>query len=284
MDVKITNVYNNEVLPEKGLKGGHGQSFHITTDDKEVLFDVGWKGNKQTHNMETLGIRADKIDKVVLSHGHRDHTGGLQAFLEARTVAKPVQIVAHPNALEPKLAKKLFLRFSMGFPKLSKELMGKMDLHLFKDSVEVLPHLATTGEIPVAQRPEKPGIPKNTFHRVDGQWKWDPVVDDLFQILQTREGLIIITGCCHAGVLNTCARATQLFNQKIKAIIGGTHMLEYSKEDIEHVGDALQNIYGTPELYLNHCTGKRAIEQLRGRFGSQIVHDCHVGTEFMFEI
>jgi 7,8-dihydropterin-6-yl-methyl-4-(beta-D-ribofuranosyl)aminobenzene 5'-phosphate synthase len=73
MDVKITNVYDNEVLPEKGL-----------TDDKEVLFDVGWKGNKQTHNMETLGIRADKIDKVVLSHGHRDHTGGLQAFLEAR--------------------------------------------------------------------------------------------------------------------------------------------------------------------------------------------------------
>jgi len=116
-----------------------------------------------THNMDTLGIKADKIDKVVLSHGHRDHTGGLQAFLEARTVTKPVQIVAHPNAFEPKLAKKLFLRFSMGFPKFSRDLTGKMDLHLFKDSVEVLPNLATTGEIPVAQRPEKPGIAKNAF-------------------------------------------------------------------------------------------------------------------------
>jgi metal-dependent hydrolase (beta-lactamase superfamily II) len=60
-------------------------------------------------------------------------------------------------------------------------------------------------------------------------------------------------------------------------------MLEYSKEDVDHVGDVLEKLYGTPQLYLNHCTGKDAIEQLRSRFGSKIVHNCHVGTEVVFQ-
>jgi metal-dependent hydrolase (beta-lactamase superfamily II) len=61
-------------------------------------------------------------------------------------------------------------------------------------------------------------------------------------------------------------------------------MLAYSKEDVEHAGDVLEKVYGTPQLYLNHCTGKQAIEQLRTRFGSDVVHDCFVGTELTFEI
>ena len=84
MEVKILNVYNNEALPGKGLKGGHGESFHITMGDKEVLLDVGWRGRKFMHNVHRLGIDVDKIDKLVLSHGHMDHTGGLKAFLRAR--------------------------------------------------------------------------------------------------------------------------------------------------------------------------------------------------------
>jgi len=60
-------------------------------------------------------------------------------------------------------------------------------------------------------------------------------------------------------------------------------MLEYSQEDVDHVEDVLKNVYGTPELYLNHCTGKEAIERLRGRFGPEVVHDCHVGTEVIFK-
>ena len=73
-------------------------------------------------------------------------------------------------------------------------------------------------------------------------------------------------------------------NRKIKAIIGGTHMLKYSEEDVDHVGDVLEKTYQTPEMYLNHCTGQKAIDQLRNRFGSDIVHDCFAGSELAFEI
>lgn len=112
----------------------------------------------------------------------------------------------------------------------------------------------------------------------------DPVVDDLSLVLQGKDGLVLIMGCCHAGLLNTCAHATKLFNSKIKALIGGTHMLEYKPEDVKHMGDVLENTYGTPQFYLNHCTGEKAIAQLRTRFGQAIVHDCFAGSELVFEI
>lgn len=283
MDVKVLNIYNNEALPAKGLKSGHGESFHITIDDKQVLFDVGWKGKKLTHNAKVLGINVDDIDFLILSHGHRDHTGGLKSFLKARTARTRIPIYAHPDAMEPKVGRKWIFNVPMGLPKLNQELVEKAQFKLAKTPVEVLPTLFTTGEIPIEERVEKPGIVKVAFHEVKGQWKWDPVIDDLSLVLLTRDGLVLITGCCHAGLLNTCAKAKQLFNSKIKAILGGTHMLEYSEEDIEHVGEVLEKVYGTPELYLNHCTGKKAIERLRDKFGSEIVRDCHVGTEVMFK-
>jgi 7,8-dihydropterin-6-yl-methyl-4-(beta-D-ribofuranosyl)aminobenzene 5'-phosphate synthase len=283
MEVRITNVYNDNALPGRGFKAGHGESFHIAMEGKQVLLDVGWKGRKLMNNMKKLGMKADYIDKLVFSHGHLDHTDGLPTFLKARKTAEPLQVIGHPDILEPKSMKLLFFYVSAGFPHLASKLGEKVKFDLSKESVEVLPNLHTTGEIPLAERPEKPGIVSGVFHKVDGQRKWDPVLDDLSLILQSKDGLVVITGCCHAGLLNTCAKATRLFNRKIKAIFGGTHMLEYSEEDVEHVGEVLKDVYGTPELYLNHCTGNKAIEFLKRKFGSETVHDCYVGTVATFE-
>jgi len=196
------------------------------------------------HNMKRLEINVDEIDKLVLSHGHRDHTGGLDVFLKARTAAKPMPIIAHPSVLEHRSAKIWIFHIPIGLSDLSRELAEKTEMQLTKEPVEVLPKLSTTGEISIVERPEKPGIATNIFHKVDGQHKWDPAIDDLSLVLQTRDSLVIITGCCHAGLLNTCAKAMRLFDDNIKAVIGGTHMMEYSEEDVKHVGDVLENLYG----------------------------------------
>jgi 7,8-dihydropterin-6-yl-methyl-4-(beta-D-ribofuranosyl)aminobenzene 5'-phosphate synthase len=230
-----------------------------------------------------MGIEIDKIDKLVLSHGHSDHTGGLKSFLKARTVKTPIPIIAHPKALEHKSVKMLFFHIPIGFPRLSTKLRDKLEFYLTEKSVAVVPKLFTTGEIPLNERTEKPGIVTKAFHKVDGKRDQDPIIDDLSLVLQTKDGLVVVAGCCHAGLLNACARATRLFNDKIKAIFGGTHMLEYSQKDIDHLGDVLANLYDTPQLYLNHCTGEDAIRQLKNRFGPEIVHDCRVGTEVVFQ-
>jgi 7,8-dihydropterin-6-yl-methyl-4-(beta-D-ribofuranosyl)aminobenzene 5'-phosphate synthase len=217
VDAKIVNVYNNVAPPDRNLRGGHGSSYSITIDGREILFDVGWRGRKLMHNIHVLGIDVDKIERLVLSHGHRDHTDGLAHFLKARTTNTRLPIVAHPDAIEPKSMKLSIFRIRLGLPKLSTKLAEKTEFQLTKDSVEVLPKLFTTGEIPVVERPEKPGIVSGAFHKVDGKHVWDPVVDDLSLVLQVKDGLVIVTGCCHAGLLNTCAKATQLFGQKIQS-------------------------------------------------------------------
>ena len=263
MEVKVLNVYNNEALPGQNFRSGHGESFLITAGSREILLDTGWKGNILMQNIRALGIDVNAIDKIIFSHGHRDHTGGLPSFLEARTDTTPLPVIAHPDALEPKWGKKLIFHFSLGMPKLRQDLAQKVEFQLARDPEEVLPRLSTTGEIPVVERTEKPGIAGNAFHKVDGKRVWDPVIDDLSLVLQAKDGLVMITGCCHAGLLNACARTTKLFGGPIRAIIGGTHMLAYSRTMLSTWEMCWRRSMGLPQLYLNHCTGKEAIEQLR---------------------
>jgi len=279
--MRITNVYNDKALPNKGLRSGHGQSFHIVLGAEHILFDVGWRGRIFAQNLASLGISADEIDKLVFSHGHRDHTGALPSLLEARTVSTPIVVFGHPDAWEPKSVKRLLFQFPFGIPKLNSDLAGKISLRRAREPVQIAERLSTTGEIP--NRPELEAKEKRGFHRSNGRWIWDRVIDDLSLILQTQDGLVIVTGCCHAGVLNTCAKATELFHDRIEAIIGGTHMENFTKEEVSRVGKLLETRYGTPELYLNHCTGDRAIGQLRNELGSGKVHDCYIGTELSFK-
>lgn len=284
MEARILNVYNNDVLPGRGLKGSHGESFLIAVGDRKILLDTGWKPRVFLHNLAKLGMDPNGIDQLVLSHGHRDHTGGLTAFLQSRTSSTPLPIIAHPEVREPKAIKAAGLYIPMGLPKLAPELEATVQFQLSKEAVEVLPGLFTTGEIPLAERMEKPGAEPRAYHKVKGQWEGDPIIDDLSVVLKTDKGLVIITGCCHAGLLNTCAKATRTFGDKIHAVIGGTHMMRYSEEEVEHVGTELKKDYGSPELYLNHCTGKKAIAQLKKRLGPEIVHDCFVGSEIIFNM
>jgi metal-dependent hydrolase (beta-lactamase superfamily II) len=100
MEAKVVNVYNDRILLNMGLKGGWGESFHITVGDREVFFDVGYKGNTLMRNVHALGIDIDKVEKLVLSHGHRDHTSGLVSFLEARTAAEQVTPILQRHSFE----------------------------------------------------------------------------------------------------------------------------------------------------------------------------------------
>lgn len=282
MEVKVLNLYNNDALPDKGLQGSHGESFLITVGDINVLLDTGMKGDVLLGNMARLEISPDDIGKLVISHGHIDHTGGLSSFLEARKSPDPIPLIAHPEVREPKALKAGASFAPIGFPELGPPLLEKVRFELSADKVEIAPGLYSIGEVPLDERKEKPGAEPAACHQVGGEWEWDPVVDDLSLALRSDHGLVIVTGCCHAGLLNTCARAVRIFGGMIHAVIGGTHMMRYTEEEVEHVGDVLEKDYGLPRIYLNHCTGRKAILQLRERFGPEKVHDCLVGTELVF--
>ena len=290
MKVQILNLYSNEKESGSILKNDHGQSFLISIGDEQILFDLGQKSHLLLHNMAELKIFPDDITKLVLSHGHKDHTGGLPGFLDKRIKKETLPLFAHPDYREKKIAKIFFIKMPLGCPDLTQEQEEKLNVQLSKEPQQIAPYLKTTGEI--IERNEKDGVEPIAMHWEDGKLVVDPVLDDLSLVLSTREGEVIIAGCAHSGILNICNYVKKSTGRKIIAILGGTHMVRYTPQEVIHVANQLENVYDCPDLYLNHCTDKlpipflrktKTIDILKKRFGQEKVKNCYVGTKITFE-
>lgn len=278
-------------MPKTKLKGDHGQSFLIRTEKEQILLDVGTSGKKLLHNMQLLGVDSNAITTLILSHGHYDHTGGLPALLAARTTEKKLRIVAHPDIFIERRVKVSFYSNDAGAPKLSEEEMKKIDLQLNKEPQKITSFLRTTGEI--SDRPYQTGVEPRVQSKRDGVYSVDQVWDDNSIILETKEGQVIVTGCSHAGILNICKHAKDTSKAPIKAIIGGTHMANYSKEEVLKTGEIFVNKFDNPDLYMNHCTDKlpvkllkttKVIDILREKYGEKKIKNCYVGSKITYKV
>ena len=281
MKATILCLYNDGAKERTSLIGDHGQSLLIDVDGERVLFDTGAKGAVLLNNMDALGIDAESIDRIILSHGHYDHTWGLPDLLSRRS--SPVEVIAHPVAVEPKVRALGGLRYQrIGFPRIPEELQERMVLRLSAAPVQVTEHLSTTGEI--SENDEKRNIVSRIQRRIGGEWTTDDLVDDLSLVLRTSEGSVLICGCCHAGILNTLAQVRKLHQSDVHAVLGGIHMLSSSVEDVDRVIEVLESEYGSPILWLNHCTGENTISSLREHFSMERVRSLLVGEGMEFPL
>lgn len=285
MQVKITNVYANKGQPKLHLKGAWGNSFLIEYPDEKILFDLGWKGKIFLQNLSHLAHSPKDISTVIFSHGHRDHTGSLPLFLKNRTVDTPLTIYGHPSMTEQKKQKILGpIQLNMTYPDMTQIDPNKYQVHFNTDPVQVHDKLWTTGEI--LKRKEKDGTKKGLIHKVNNAWERDPLLDDLSLVLETQEGLVLIGGCMHAGLLNTLDHVQNQFKSTekiITTIIGGTHLFASSTEDIESIMQKIEEKYQIKHFYLNHCTGSTARAKFIEKFGVNRVSSCPVGTQLSFE-
>jgi len=291
MDVEILNLYSNVAKPNSNLIGDHGQSFLIKTEKENILVDVGAKGKKLLHNMKQLGVNPNDISLLILSHGHYDHTKGLPLLLDARTTSEPLQVIAHPDVLLQRRAKFAFISIDTGFPKLTDEQQSKMKMIFEKNPRKINNFVRTSGEI--IDRPYRQGTEPRLQSKINGNFVLDLVADDISVILETKEGQVIITGCAHAGILNICKQAKETSDKPLKAILGGTHMARYEKEDVLLTAEKLINEFDDPDLYLNHCTDKlpiaimkatKTIDILREKYGENKIKNCYVGTKLTFAV
>jgi 7,8-dihydropterin-6-yl-methyl-4-(beta-D-ribofuranosyl)aminobenzene 5'-phosphate synthase len=115
--------------------------------------------------------------------------------------------------------------------------------------------------------------------REGNEWQPDPYRDDLSLVLRGDEGLVVLCGCCHAGLLNTLRHLKVHFGGEIVAVIGGTHLNSATDEMIGEPIELLRSAYGNSRLYVNHCTGEGAYLKLASAFGDR-VGVCPVGTVF----
>ena len=289
MTKKITCVVDNAVRHGSPFWGEHGLSFRVETDDGCFLFDTGRSESVLWHNLGLLGGCPRQAKALVLSHAHTDHTGALIAVLSQ----KPgLPIYASPDLFRPRFAHKEDKYKPIGLPLTQEELGHLADLRLSDAPAEVLPGVWTSGEITERTEPEgrsdRHFVPtsENTTSPQDVppgyEWQSDPYRDDMSLVMETEEGLVLICGCCHAGLLNTLAQVRRTFQRRTVAVLGGTHLVEADEANLQHVIRTLRDTYGTPNLYLNHCTGQRAYVALVNAFGDR-VQPCPVGTTLIFD-
>ncbi|MCD6288890.1 MAG: MBL fold metallo-hydrolase, partial [Anaerolineae bacterium] len=243
--IQIVCLVDNAVKRSSTLWGEHGLSFWIETDAGVALLDTGQSGDVLLHNADNLGLDLARVNALLLSHAHYDHTGGLNAFLSRRP---GVPLYAHPDIFTPRYS----LRdgeHSIGMELSREDLARRADLRLTSAPAEMLPGVWSTGEI--AERPYPEGRSKHHVVKGDSGWLPDPYRDDQSVVLNVASGLVVICGCCHAGLLNTLAHVRRVFGQKIVAIFGGTHLSAADRSSLKEVARVLEKEYGAPELYLN---------------------------------
>ncbi len=263
--MKIFSVVNDVARKELDLIAEHGQSFYIQTEEGDVVFDFGKTKSTLLHNLKTLQLSLDNVDKFVLSHAHYDHSGGLEAVLELK---KKATLYAHPDIFRPRYSLREGKYQSIGLSVDQATLARRTRLILSDQPIEIVPHLWTSGGI--RHRNEPVGSSPHLYVKEAESWIPDLYLDDLSLVYQRKEGLIVICGCCHAGLLNTLFQVKQQFNQPILATFGGLHLLNASDEYLQHILSVLETHFGGISFYVNHCTGENAIEKLGTTLGNRL--------------
>lgn len=262
---KIICVVDNKTLKGTSLKTEHGLAFWIETQYGTVLFDTGQTASVLSHNMALLNLKAMDIDTLAISHAHFDHTGGLNAVI----LENPeLTLIANEDIFRPRYSSRKGKYERTGLQVEREILSERVKVQLSNAATEIIPKLWTTGEI--TQRIESEGRSSTHFIRDGGAWKPDPYRDDLSLVLKTQEGLVVICGCCHAGLLNTLSHVENNFDEPIVTVMGGMHLMTADGKLLDHVINVLEERYPDLVMYLNHCTGDKAEKALVKAFGERV--------------
>ena len=251
MKFRITVLCENSVGPISGTLGEHGFSALIEPVQGEpLLFDTG-QGLTLLQNARRMNRDLSKVHNVVISHGHYDHTGGLLPLL---TECGPKQIHAHPGIFTPRFRiKDTGECFPIGMPHSRNQLEAAgAEFTISKEFREIASGVFLTGEVPRATAFETGD--QGLYCDCTGQ-DLDATPDDQSLILESERGLVVILGCCHAGLINTLEHIACMCGRRdIYAVVGGTHLGFCGQEHLEKTISALKS-WGVQKVAASHCTG-----------------------------
>lgn len=258
MEYRISTLAENTAGIPRAI-GEWGFSALVETGEMNVLYDTG-DGLGAVHNAELLEVDFSKIDKIVLSHSHFDHTEGLPKVL--KKIKREIEVIAAPDLwagekystrgrLKPE-------RRYIGIPFTQPYLEGLgARFTLTKEPVKLSKNIMTTGEIPIVTDFEKIGE-DYLWHKVGDKLELDDFPDDRALIINTENGLVVIVGCAHRCLINTLYHAQKVSGVKqIGAVIGGCHLVDAPEERIMKTIAALKEL-DVKHVGVSHCTGLRA--------------------------
>lgn len=274
--LNITTLVENTIR-KTGLLGEHGLSFWIEADTHRIIFDTGY-GKALLHNANSLGIDLSMAEKLVLSHGHYDHTGGIPDLLNLNT---QINSYLHPDALGKKYTSREKGTANIGISEKSEEMLlsESLELEINREPIKIVEGIWLTGEIPRINPFENTG---GKFFQDEELNIVDPLNDDQALFIDTPKGIVIILGCAHSGVINTIEHIAKLADtEKIYAVFGGMHLVHAKRDRLDKTVQKLID-YDIQIIGPCHCTGWKAIAYLWEHFPGHCV-ECAAGLSFLFD-
>ena len=262
--VTVTVLVDN-VCGKDGVLGEWGLSFLVDAGDRRIMLDTG-AGHVLLGNARAMKLDLATVDTLVLSHGHFDHTDGIESLLG---VTGPLRVFAHPEVFTTKF----WNRDSAVRPmktKLSREQLAARvrDIVDTTKPTVVAPGVMVTGEIPRETDFEDTGLTKDVF-RDEAMTTPDPIPDDQAVVFRVPQGVVVLFGCGHSGVVNTLRRVRTLLGvDRVHAVMGGTHLMAASPTRMAYTIAELKT-FGVERILLSHCTGFEAYAALAHAFPGQ---------------
>jgi 7,8-dihydropterin-6-yl-methyl-4-(beta-D-ribofuranosyl)aminobenzene 5'-phosphate synthase len=264
MKLRITVLCDNAVGPISGTLGEHGFAALVEHDAGALLFDTG-QGATLLHNAGRMHKELGQVRDVVLSHGHYDHTGGLLPLLGA---CGPKRVLAHPGVFAPRYRiSDTGEALAIGIP-VDRQTLGShgAEFDLSREFRQIAPGLYLSGEVPRLTLFE---TGDHGLHGDDRGESVDTLPDDQSLFIVTGQGLVILLGCCHSGLVNTIEAARRLTGcDRVYGVIGGTHLGFCPDGQLTETVRALRS-YGIRKICASHCTGFAAAARLFREFPGQ---------------
>jgi len=275
--IRVTILVENTVNT-RGLLAEHGLAFYIEAGPKRILMDAG-QTQILSQNARKLGVSLETLDAIVLSHGHYDHIGGLKELLP---LASSARVFLHPNALNPKYTRdKDGTSRAIGMPvEIADAIRNRSSLVTWTTGVtEIHEGVFMTGQIPRTTPYEDVG---GRFFLDDACTRPDPLADDQALFIESQQGINVLLGCAHAGVVNTLQYIQQVTKGKpIHTVMGGMHLLAASPDRIAQTIAALRQM-GVRRIGPAHCTGCAATAALWTAFPGKCF-SCSTGSRITLE-
>jgi 7,8-dihydropterin-6-yl-methyl-4-(beta-D-ribofuranosyl)aminobenzene 5'-phosphate synthase len=252
----LTVLVENTTLTDRDFCGEAGLSFLLETAGKKILFDTGLSGLFLT-NAEKMEIDLGDLDALVCSHGHIDHTGGLFALTRYLAQATPQgrqhrmpELIAHPRCFWAKEKEGQ----KNGSVMSEVEARNQFAVNLSGTPVWITDDLVFLGEIPRQFAFERADPGKRRIIHPDGTREPDQLLDDTALAFRSDNGLVIITGCSHAGICNITEYARDVCRERrVAGIMGGLHLVSPTLEQLNKTGKFLQDLH-LNAVYACHCT------------------------------
>ncbi len=272
--MQATVLIDNRPHPLKtSLEVEHGLSFYLEMDGKKVLLDVG-ASDKFLTNANRLGIDICDVDYLVLSHAHKDHTGGLAYFLQNNSKAQ-IYLSSHINnggyfSTRHGMKRDISIDYEL-IDKYKERFNWVSENTTITPSIILISHIPVKYELPKANRTLLAGDTLDNFNH------------EIALLLTTDNQTVVFSSCTHLGLLNTLEACGK---RDISTFIGGLHLVDSdcintfeTEEEIEAITQTIQNDYPDLQIYTGHCTGEQTLQLLSKRLSTQF-HSFHTGFEW----